>query len=388
MWREKPNPKLFSSVKKSPTAVTEGERPTDHTAQTSAPQKRSITMVIRHEPVPLLRCRYLKLFFETFEDMGREVSSDMSEASLPAELPACDSDHVPALPVFDFVAAAAHRHGTEELGYLAAARIKLDDMGTELRRELEKANTVRDALASYCRLAYREQSHAECRLGADAAGETLISGSTLPSTDPGKNQYSEWLLVMSMIALIRHAAGREWHPAAIAFQSQPPIGSTAWRAFPRTQFLVAQHETGLKVPTRTLDLPWPGHTVRKVTGSQPGPSLPVKLASSRWDFPNSLRSAIRPYLGDGYPSIELAAELAGTSVRTLQRRLSQHHMSYSEVVKRLRFELAAELLSDPEKTVMDAACDVGFSDPSHFSRLFRQMSGVSPREYRRHELAA
>jgi AraC-like DNA-binding protein len=45
-------------------------------------------------------------------------------------------------------------------------------------------------------------------------------------------------------------------------------------------------------------------------------------------------------------------------------------------------------LRDPEKTVMDAACDVGFSDPSHFSRLFRQMSGVSPREYRRQQLAA
>ena len=175
-------------------------------------------MVIRHEPVPLLRYRYLKLFVETFEDLGREVSSDMSEASLPAELPACNGDHLPALPVFDFVAAAAHRHGTEDLGYLAAARITLDDMGPEIRRELEKASTVGGALASYCRLAYREQSHAECRLGDDVAGETLISGSTLPSTDPGKNQYSEWLLIMSLITLIRHAAGNEWHPDEIAFQ--------------------------------------------------------------------------------------------------------------------------------------------------------------------------
>jgi AraC-like DNA-binding protein len=58
------------------------------------------------------------------------------------------------------------------------------------------------------------------------------------------------------------------------------------------------------------------------------------------------------------------------------------------VVKRLRFELAAELLRDPEKTVMDVACDVGFSDPSHFSRLFRQMSGISPRKYRRQHQAA
>ena len=233
MWRKKPSPKLLCSVK-NPAAVNEDERPTDHTAQTSTPQIRTITMVIRHEPVPLLRCRYLKLFVETFEDLGWEVSSDMGEATLPAELPACDGDHVPALPVFDFVAAAAHRHGTVDLSYLVAARITLDDMGTEVRRELEKAETVRDALASYCRLAYQEQSHAECRLGDDAAGENLVTSGTLPSPDPGKNQYSEWLLIMSLVALVRHAAGSEWHPDKIAFQSQPPIGSTAWKAFRST----------------------------------------------------------------------------------------------------------------------------------------------------------
>ncbi|MGB5570644.1 MAG: helix-turn-helix transcriptional regulator, partial [Sedimenticolaceae bacterium] len=98
--------------------------------------------------------------------------------------------------------------------------------------------------------------------------------------------------------------------------------------------------------------------------------------------------AIRPYLADGYPTVELAAELAGISVRTLQRRLSQCHVSYSDLVKHLRFEVAADLLADPRNNVIDAACEVGFSDPSHFSRAFRQMAGVSPREFRRQQLAA
>ncbi|MGB5569392.1 MAG: helix-turn-helix transcriptional regulator, partial [Sedimenticolaceae bacterium] len=116
--------------------------------------------------------------------------------------------------------------------------------------------------------------------------------------------------------------------------------------------------------------------------------MPAELASSRWDFPSSLRSAIRPYLADGYPTVELAAELAGMSVRTLQRRLNQSDLSYSDLVKHLRFEVAADLLADPRNTVIDAACEVGYSDPAHFSRAFRQMAGVSPREFRRQRLAA
>lgn len=218
-------------------------------------------MVIRQKAVPLLRCRYLKLSVDTFEDMGWQDSSDMSESKLPKELPTCDGEYLPALPVFDFINAAAEHHGTEALSYLVASCITLDDMGTEVQQELEKAETVRDALTSYCRLAYQEQSHAECRLGDNDAYETLITCNTLPTTDPKINQYSEWLLIMSLIALVRHAAGSDWCPKEIAFQSQTSIVSTVWKAFPRSRFLVAQHETGLKIPTFTLDQPWPGHTV-------------------------------------------------------------------------------------------------------------------------------
>lgn len=50
------------------------------------------------------------------------------------------------------------------------------------------------------------------------------------------------------------------------------------------------------------------------------------------------------YLPEGYPSIELAAQLAGTSVRSLQRKLRQAKISYSEVVQKTRFETAAKLL--------------------------------------------
>lgn len=338
----------------------------------------------RPNPVALLRCAYLDLFVSTFRTLGQDVTSDLSEARLPLEWPKCRGEYAPALPAFAFVTAAAQRHGIEDFGFLAGARLRLTDFDVGVRGELDKAETLGDALNSYCALVGREQSYLLCHLSEHAGGEVRICA-TAAALEPGHalNQYSEWLLIMSLVAIVRHATTSDWHPSQIAFQSQPGLGESVWRAFPETRFAVAQGQTWITVPAETLSLPWPA---RKDTAEPQ--QVPAKPASYLWDFPTSLSLALRPYLADGYPSIELAAKLVGMSVRTLQRRLNQCHQSYSDVVKQLRFGIAAELLRNPDKTVLDTACEVGFSDPSHFSRAFRQMAGVSPREFRKQQLAA
>jgi len=47
----------------------------------------------------------------------------------------------------------------------------------------------------------------------------------------------------------------------------------------------------------------------------------------------------------------------------------------------VRVEAAAELLASSSVTVLDAAYAVGYTDPSNFSRAFRQVTGVNPRQY-------
>ena len=75
--------------------------------------------------------------------------------------------------------------------------------------------------------------------------------------------------------------------------------------------------------------------------------------------------------------------MAATSVRTLQRRLQESGLSYSELVNELRFETAARLLRETDATALEIALEVGYEDPSHFSRAFKRLAGISPREYRR-----
>ena len=53
-----------------------------------------------------------------------------------------------------------------------------------------------------------------------------------------------------------------------------------------------------------------------------------------------------------------------------------------QFVLRLRVEHAKELLRDAEMRVLDVAVACGFKTQQHFARVFRAISGISPREYR------
>jgi len=53
-----------------------------------------------------------------------------------------------------------------------------------------------------------------------------------------------------------------------------------------------------------------------------------------------------------------------------------------QFVLRLRVERAKEMLRSAESRVLDVAIACGFKTPQHFARVFRQLCGTSPTEYR------
>ena len=55
---------------------------------------------------------------------------------------------------------------------------------------------------------------------------------------------------------------------------------------------------------------------------------------------------------------------------------ARHHIN-------LRMNIARRLLRETKKSVVDVALDVGYTNPSHFAKLFRRETGLSPSDYRR-----
>jgi AraC-like DNA-binding protein/ligand-binding sensor protein len=57
-------------------------------------------------------------------------------------------------------------------------------------------------------------------------------------------------------------------------------------------------------------------------------------------------------------------------------------LTFTEYLSRVRVEKAKNLLRNPHLRISEIAYDVGFQSLTHFNRVFRQVAGQSPSEYR------
>ncbi len=96
-----------------------------------------------------------------------------------------------------------------------------------------------------------------------------------------------------------------------------------------------------------------------------------------------LRREIARALVKGVGGIEHLAKVTGTSARTLQRRLKDAGVNYSELQDDVRKTLALNLLENEALALAEIAFSLGYSEVSAFNHAFRRWVGQSPGDYRR-----
>ena len=94
---------------------------------------------------------------------------------------------------------------------------------------------------------------------------------------------------------------------------------------------------------------------------------------------------MRQHLADPALSPQQVAQACGLSVAYLHRILRAGGLSAESFIFEQRLEQCRALLLNPQhrhRTVAELAYQVGFSHPSHFSRLFKKRFGMTPRDLR------
>lgn len=83
-------------------------------------------------------------------------------------------------------------------------------------------------------------------------------------------------------------------------------------------------------------------------------------------------------------SLEQIAEAEGMSPFYLSRLFKEETgVNYIDFLTACRMEKARVLMADPAKSLKQIAFEVGYHDPNYFSRVFKKVTGHSPRDYRK-----
>jgi AraC-like DNA-binding protein len=100
------------------------------------------------------------------------------------------------------------------------------------------------------------------------------------------------------------------------------------------------------------------------------------------DVVSDLRRILLSRLAQGDSNIESVARSMGTSVRSLQRRLTYRGSSYQDVLDSVRREAAGQYLSDRALSISEVGYLLGYSEPAAFHRAFKRWHGCTPHEFR------
>lgn len=334
------------------------------------------------EHIAAVRAVYLNLLMEVSGRFDSHDPASLRRYGLPPN-PAVNSRvYVPLRAVLAFAQWAACGTDIQSFAVQVGCRLQVSMFSVELRDALLSAPALGVALERFSRLADREQSNLRYEVIRRGREVWITSRSQGSEPESGMNRFGEWLSLMLAVTVVRHFAGPGWTPSAISLQGRVEPGEQVRAVFGHTRFSCGQDASAIALPEALLRLAaGPNDLSHAVTADcvyQNARFVPVI-----WSFPASLRVLVAAYLDDGYPDIKLAARIAGCSVRTLQRRLKQFNVSYTDIVQQARFTVASHLLRDPRTKVIDAALAVGYDDPSHFTRAFRRLAGVTPNQYRR-----
>lgn len=95
-----------------------------------------------------------------------------------------------------------------------------------------------------------------------------------------------------------------------------------------------------------------------------------------------IRNVLPGTLRQGEASVGTLSRKLGLSTRTLQRKLQEEGISFTDLVDQVREEEARRYVAESKMSLGEIAFVLGFSQPSAFFRAFKRWTGTTPSDFR------
>ncbi len=320
--------------------------------------------------LPLIRLSTLGPLIEELLRRGVDPAPMLRSMNLPDTLPISPELFVSPNVMYTAVESISGQPGDPFFGYEAGRRMPLQRW-VAVAEAAQKAHTIGGLLSRFIIDVENHSSATTFFLRTEQRRATFgVKRIVEPKVVPAHN---DGFYVGFLSRLLEKAMGDGWEPSSVLFEVSDPDAVPGSAAGIRVS---AGDRLGPKVKFPTV---WLFQRFEPLNDTRTDLSA---IAAPR-SLIEAVHIALRPHIHDRNLTVDKAAEICGYGKRRLARELKKDGTTIAREVAALRSRQAEKELIESDLRVSDIAEHVGFTDPTVFSRAFKNWTGMSPLEYRR-----
>ena len=197
-----------------------------------------------------------------------------------------------------------------------------------------------------------------------------------PDVERPFRQMAEYNLA-GLVSFARWISGRHNNPLRIDFTYPAPADLSEHQRILGCPIRFSQDRYRLLLPMDWLALPLiqPDSAMRAMMEQLAERQM---QSLTRTDAITDARAAIARRLGQGDVELGAIASELKLGSRTLQRKLQDADLSFTQLVDDVRRQLAERYLADAKLDLVDIAFLLGYSEQSAFTRAYKRWTGRAP----------
>lgn len=315
--------------------------------------------------------------WRTIESCGIDPSPLFEAEDIIVKLPIDPGVRVPYEKIDRIRAEAVRLSGDEALGLKAASSYVASQLGA-LGYAWQASLTLRKACSRLQRFIRVVNDKAVVRVEDEGACMVVTIKLDVPSKSKLVRDDSALAIITKMCRLV---SGENFRLHSVGFEHPLPRDIKPYFEYFACELNFDQAENQLLIPLSLAD--------EVLTGANPELAMlndqvvTRRLALlDRHDIVARVKSEILDQLPIGSISDDSVAAALHMSVRTMHRKLVEADNNFRSLLVETRRSLAEMYILDNSLTLTEISLLLGFSEPSSFSRAFKNWTGCAPSEAR------
>jgi len=325
----------------------------------------------------LIRAAALTKYFVVAQNVGLNPQALLRHFGLTQSMLENPDQQIPADTAVALLEMSAEQSGCPTYGLLMAEARTMADFGP-VSLLLSHQRTLRDALRTTVQ--YRHLLNEALALFIEEVGKTVILREEVVTDQPMYGRQATELALGALFRLCSSLLGQHWHPLSVNFTYTPPEDQLVYRRMFGCKLEFGSEFNGFIFAAADLDAPNP--LADPVMAGYAERFVDSLLDDRAHSHVLDVRKSIYLLLPMGRATIEQVAQSQGVNLRTLQRRLEDEGVTFSELINEVRRDLVRRYMANPRYSIGRIAELLGYSVPSSFTRWFTSQFGMAPAAWR------